>query len=96
MQPIAQLKCLCTNADSVGNKQGQLETVVHLENFDLIAILETWWDDSYNWNTTTEGYVPFRMDRQGRRLGELASIFNSDYTTRNSEKQSGMGGEPVG
>jgi len=36
--------------------------MVHLENYDLIAIMETWWDDSHNWNTisTIEGYNLFR------------------------------------
>jgi len=51
----------------MGNKQGELETMVPLENFDLIAITGTWWDDSHNWNTTIEGYKLFRRDRQGRR-----------------------------
>ena len=36
------------------------------ENFDLIAITETWWDGSHNWNTTIEGYKPFRRERQSR------------------------------
>lgn len=26
----------------MGNKRGELKTVVHLGNFDLIAIMETW------------------------------------------------------
>ena len=29
----AQLKCLYTNAHSVGNKQEELEIIVHLENY---------------------------------------------------------------
>lgn len=33
------------------NKQ-EMETVVLLENSDLIVIRETRWDESYNWNTT--------------------------------------------
>ena len=40
---------------------------MHLENYDLIAVAETWWEDSHNWNTTIEGYKLFRRDRQGRR-----------------------------
>ena len=55
----AQLKCLYTKAHSVGNKQEKLETMVHLENCDLIAVAETWWEDSHNWNTTIEGYKLF-------------------------------------
>ena len=42
-RPIAKLKCLHTNAHSMGNKQEELETVVQLGKYDLIAITETWW-----------------------------------------------------
>ena len=44
----AQLKCLYTSACSMGNKQEELETVAQLEKYDLIAILETWWDESHD------------------------------------------------
>lgn len=64
---IAQLKCLYTNAHSMGNKQEELETMVQLENYYLIAIPETWWDEEHNWNSTTEGYELSRRDRLGRR-----------------------------
>ena len=68
----AELKCLYTNARSLGNKQDELETVMCLENYDLVAITETWWDDSHNWNTTIEGYRLFRRDRLGRKGGGVA------------------------
>ncbi|KAK4810736.1 hypothetical protein QYF61_007710 [Mycteria americana] len=38
----AQLKCLYTNARSMGNKQEELEAIVHQENYDMVAITETW------------------------------------------------------
>lgn len=75
MCPKAQLKCLCTNARSVGNKE-ELETVRHLENHDLISVTEKW-DDSGNWNTTIEGYKLFRSDRQGGWVGELSLMLKS-------------------
>ena len=59
----AQLKCLYTSAHSLSNKQDELETVMHLESYDLVAITETWWDDSHNWNTTIDGYWLFRRNR---------------------------------
>ncbi|PKU32012.1 hypothetical protein llap_17681 [Limosa lapponica baueri] len=46
-QPTAQLKCLYTNACSVGNKQEELEATMLLERYDIVAITETWWDESY-------------------------------------------------
>ena len=56
-------------AHSMGNKQEEIKTVVQLRKYDLIAITETWWDKSHNWNTVIEGYRLFRRDRQGRRGG---------------------------
>jgi len=44
----AQLKCLYTSAHSLRNKQDELETVMNLKSYDLVAITETWWDDSHN------------------------------------------------
>ena len=68
-RPIAKLKCLYTNERSMGNKQEELETVVQLGKYDLIAIMETWWDESHNWNTLIEDYRLFRRDGHGRRGG---------------------------
>ncbi|KAK4805287.1 hypothetical protein QYF61_004852 [Mycteria americana] len=65
----AQLKCLYTNAHSMGNKQEELEAIVHQENYDMVAITEMWWDDSHNWSAAMDGYKLFRRDRRGRRGG---------------------------
>jgi len=64
---MAQLKCLCTNAHSMVNKQEDTGTMVQLESYNLIAIIETWWEESHSWNTMIEDYKHFRRDRQGRR-----------------------------
>ncbi|KAM9628635.1 uncharacterized protein ACIBXB_017819 [Morphnus guianensis] len=64
---IAQLKCIYTNARSMGNEQEELESIVQQENCDIVAITETWWDDSHNWSAAMDGYKLFRRDRQGRR-----------------------------
>ncbi|PKU29771.1 rna-directed dna polymerase from mobile element jockey-like [Limosa lapponica baueri] len=72
-QPTAQLKCLYTNACSIGNKQEELEATMLLERYDIVAITETWWDESYNWSVAIEGYKLFRRDRQRRRGGSVAS-----------------------
>jgi len=34
--------------------------------------METWWDESHDWNTLIEDYRLFRRDRQGRRGGRVA------------------------
>lgn len=45
-KPAAQLKCLYTNTQSFGNKQGDLESTVLLGNHNVVSVTETWWDDS--------------------------------------------------
>ena len=40
MQLIAHLKCFYTHAQSMGNEQKELETMMQLENYDLIAMME--------------------------------------------------------
>ena len=44
MRPVAKLKCLYINACSMGNKQEELETMARVGKYDLIAIMETWWN----------------------------------------------------
>ena len=41
-RPIAKLKCLCTSVHNMGSKQEELETMVQLGKYDLIAITEKW------------------------------------------------------
>ena len=41
--------------------------MAQLGKYDLIAIMETWWDKSHDWNTIIEGFRLFKRDRQGRR-----------------------------
>lgn len=36
---IDQLKCTYTNTCSMDNKQEELETTVHLENYNIVAIM---------------------------------------------------------
>ena len=68
----AQLKCVYTNAHSMGNKQEELEAIVQQASYDLVAITETWWDHSHDWSAAMDGYKLFRKDRQGRRGGGVA------------------------
>ena len=69
---IAPLKCIYTNARSTGNKQEELEAVVQQENYDIVAVTETWWADPHNWGAAMDGSEPFRRARQGRRGGGVA------------------------
>jgi len=40
---------------------------VQQENYDIVAIMETWWDYSHNWSAAMDGYKLFRRDRQRRK-----------------------------
>ncbi|PKU43055.1 rna-directed dna polymerase from mobile element jockey- hypothetical protein [Limosa lapponica baueri] len=62
----AQLKCIYTNACSMGNKQDELEAMVQQDSYDVVAFTETWWDESHNWNAEMNGYKLFRRNRRGR------------------------------
>ena len=59
---VAHLKCIYTNAHSLGNKQEQVEATVLLENHDLVAT-KTWWEHSYSGSVAIDGYKLFRRDR---------------------------------
>jgi len=50
----------------MGNKQEELEMHAHLQGYDIIGIMETCWDSSYDWSIEMGGYRLFRKDRQGR------------------------------
>lgn len=45
---MAQLKCIYTNARSMGKKQEDLEAIVRQANYDLVAMTEMWWDHSHD------------------------------------------------
>jgi len=38
VRSIAQLKCIYTNAHSMGTKQEELEAIVQQDSYDLIAV----------------------------------------------------------
>jgi len=72
VRSIAQLKCIYTTARSMGNKQEELKAIAQQDSYDLVAITETWWDDSHDWSAAMDGYKLFRRDRQGKRGGGMA------------------------
>jgi len=68
----AQLKCVYTNARSMGDKQEELEAIIEQDGYDLVAITETWWYNSHDWHAVIDGYRLFRKDRPTRRGGRVA------------------------
>ena len=66
------LKCLNTNACSMGNKHNELDICVQLQGCNLVGIMEMRWGGSHDWSIAMEGYRLIRKDRQGRRGGVVA------------------------
>ena len=71
-QKVAQLRCFYTNARCMGNKQEEQEAIVWSESYDIVATMETWWDDSHSWSAVMDGYQLFKRDRQGRKGSGVA------------------------
>lgn len=66
--------------------------MVQLENYDLITIMEKWWDELQDWNILIKDYKLFRKDRQGRRCGVVVLYVKKwidcqELPLRNSYKQ---------
>ena len=101
VKQMTRLKCVYTNARSMGNKQKDLEVIVR---HDLVAITETWWDHSHNWSAAMDDYKLFRRDRQGRKGGSVAlsikDCFDVEELGVGNDKVEclwvRMGGKPVG
>ena len=62
-------KCLYTNAQSIGNKQDELELLIQQNKYDIIGITETWWDETHDWNVDIGGYKLFQRDRPSKKGG---------------------------
>lgn len=54
---------LYVNTSNMGNKQGELELCMQLQSYDLMAITETWWDNSHDWNGVMDGFELFKKNR---------------------------------
>lgn len=49
--------------------QGELEILIDKQKFDIIGIVETWWDNLHDWNVKITDYNLFRKDKVGK--GEM-------------------------
>jgi len=62
VRSMTRLNCIYVSACSTGNKYELLEAITWQENCCLVAVTETWWDCSHNWNAAVDGYELFRRD----------------------------------
>lgn len=64
MTPTAWLRSFYINAYSMSSKQEELESTLLLENYDLVALTETWWNKSHDW-TCNYQWLLIRRRRRG-------------------------------
>ena len=78
---VGGLKCLYTNARSMGKKQEELALLLAVTSPDIVGITETWWDSSHDWAVSVKGYRLYRRDRIGRKGGGVALYIKEEYTS---------------
>ena len=89
------LKCLYTNARSMGNKQEELTLLLADTSPDIVKITETWWDETHDWAVNVKGYRLYRRDRIGKRGGGVALYIKEEYTSLSLSKESEEGHSEV-
>ncbi|PFX27360.1 hypothetical protein AWC38_SpisGene7932 [Stylophora pistillata] len=63
-------KCLLLNTRSIRNKINDLNALLLMDSFDIVALTETWLDNEFDdRDLHLEGYSILRRDRRGRRGG---------------------------
>ena len=79
-----KVKCMVANARSLKNKILDFQTSVYAGDFDIVAITETWLNDSILDHVLLHtGYTIYRKDRDGRMGGGvLLAIRNNIKTFR--------------
>lgn len=55
------------------------DAIVQQESYDIVAIVETWWDGLHNWSVTLVGYKLFRRDSYGSREGGVALYVKESF-----------------
>lgn len=80
LRRIGTLNCLLFNARSLRNKIEEFSDLLHLDNYDIIFVTETWFDhritDSFV--VRDSGYTLFRCDRSSS-MGGGCAIFTKDH-----------------
>ena len=57
------IRVLYLNARSIRNKVNELMAQIIVNDYDLVAITETWLKDGHDWELNIQGYQTIRKDR---------------------------------
>jgi len=77
-----KLNIFDTNARSSNNKMEELEAKVDNEEYDIVAVSETWVQEESNWRTGLEGYKVNRCDVKERIGGGVAIWVKDSIASR--------------
>lgn len=59
----------------MGYKLEELEATACIESYNLITVIEMWWDKSQNQSVAINGYKLLRRPRQGWRGGRDVALY---------------------
>ena len=79
-----------TNARSLNNMMEELEDKVDSEEYDIVAVSETWFKEKSNWRTGLEGSNVYRCDRKERRGGEAIWVKDSIASRERGDIKEGI------
>ena len=72
-----KLNIFDTNTRSLNNKLEEFEAKVDSEEYDIVAVSETWFKEESNWRIGLESYKVYRCDRK-ERIGGGRAIWVKD------------------
>ena len=86
-----KLNIFYINARSLKNKMEELEAKVDKEEYNIVAVSETWFKEESNWRTRLESYKVYRCDRkEGIGGGGVIWVKDSNVSRERSDIKEGI------
>lgn len=63
-----------------------------LENHDVVAVIEIWWDDFYDWTVAVGNYKPFRGtdEEEGEEVPLYQGTEGEELSMKNGQEQGAL------